>query len=123
MSIFFQNVMAHIVTKDNLFYDSYLFKPFRFVFCALYFSPVHDTPEPEPFQQRKQQLPSVSQPPAELGNVSRPQSVQNGEILQPDPIRQLLQDELFRLVQVCDKYQVFNICLFVIHKIFIVFPF
>ncbi|KAK3549848.1 hypothetical protein QTP86_015286, partial [Hemibagrus guttatus] len=61
--------------------------------------PVHDTPEPKPIQQRKQQLPSVSKPSAELGNVNHPQSVQNGEIIQPDPIRQLLQDELFRLVQ------------------------
>ncbi|XP_058267346.1 ciliogenesis and planar polarity effector 1 isoform X3 [Hemibagrus wyckioides] len=63
------------------------------------YSPVHNTPEPEPVQQRKQQLPSVSKPPAELGNVSHPQSVQNGEMIQPDPVRQLLQDELFRLVQ------------------------
>ncbi|XP_026995153.2 ciliogenesis and planar polarity effector 1 isoform X2 [Tachysurus fulvidraco] len=62
-------------------------------------SPVHDTPEPEPVQQRMQQLPSVSKPSAELGNVSCSQSVQNGEQIHPEPIRQLLQDELFRLVQ------------------------
>ncbi|KAB5543313.1 hypothetical protein PHYPO_G00077610 [Pangasianodon hypophthalmus] len=62
-------------------------------------SPVREAPEPEPVQQRKQQLASTSKPPAELGSVSYPQSVQNGENIHHDPVRQLLQDELFRLVQ------------------------
>ncbi|XP_060764829.1 ciliogenesis and planar polarity effector 1 isoform X4 [Neoarius graeffei] len=61
--------------------------------------PVHEAPEPEPVQQRKQQLPSVSNPPAEPESVSHSQSVQNGENVDPNPVRQLLQDELLRLVQ------------------------
>ncbi|XP_053501766.1 ciliogenesis and planar polarity effector 1 isoform X4 [Ictalurus furcatus] len=62
-------------------------------------SPVHEAPELEPVQPREQQLHSVSKPPAEPGTVSHPPSVQNGENIHPEPVRHLLQDELFRLVQ------------------------
>ncbi|KAF4082340.1 hypothetical protein AMELA_G00150710 [Ameiurus melas] len=62
-------------------------------------SPVHEASEPEPVQPSEQQLHSVSKPPSEPGPVSHPQSVQNGENIHPDPVRPLLQDELFRLVQ------------------------
>lgn len=79
----------------------------------LRFSLSHEAPVPDPVQQ---QLPSVPNPPAELVTGSHPQRVQNGENIHPDPVRQLLHDELFRLVQVCNKYQVYNSCLFITHK-------
>ncbi|KAF7700988.1 ciliogenesis and planar polarity effector 1 isoform X2 [Silurus meridionalis] len=62
-------------------------------------SPAINTPEPEPVQQKKPHLPFVLNPPTEPGTVNPPQSVQNGENIHCDPVRQLLQDELFRLVQ------------------------
>lgn len=77
--------------------------------CA---SPVPEVPDPEPVQQRLQQLPAVPNPPANSEAASHPPSVQNVENIHPDPVRQLFQDELFRLVQVCDKYHFFEQLLF-----------
>lgn len=88
-----------------------------YISVLLYFSPVHEAPEPEPVEQSPQQPPSVPNPPAESRTVNHPESVQNGENIHPDPVRQLLQDELFRLVQVCAKYPFLNSCPFIIHKI------
>ncbi|KAF5893905.1 ciliogenesis and planar polarity effector 1, partial [Clarias magur] len=53
----------------------------------------------KPVQRRKQQLPTMSNPLPEPANVSHSQTAQNGENIPPGPVRQLLQDELFRLVQ------------------------
>ncbi|XP_049324352.1 ciliogenesis and planar polarity effector 1 isoform X3 [Astyanax mexicanus] len=65
-------------------------------------SSVSEAPEPASSQQNNQHCSQMSNPPAALGTISHaPSNVlpQNGANTQPDPVRQLLQDELFRLVQ------------------------
>lgn len=87
------------------------------IMSFLCFSPETEVPEPELVQQRKQQLPTVPNPPAISGTASHPPSLQNTENIHPDPVRQLLQDELFRLVQVRDKLPFMNSCSLIVHKI------
>lgn len=72
--------------------------------CCFYdaFSPEHKAA----VQTSSQQLPPISDAPPASGTASRPLSrapSQNGANEHPDPVRQLLQDELFRLVQVGGK--------------------
>ncbi|XP_062869669.1 ciliogenesis and planar polarity effector 1 isoform X2 [Trichomycterus rosablanca] len=65
-------------------------------------SPVQESPEPTSVQQTNEQILSRSNVPNVLEAANHLQSSalpQNGERNQPDSVRQLLQDELFRLVQ------------------------
>ncbi|KAL6472327.1 hypothetical protein MHYP_G00185150 [Metynnis hypsauchen] len=64
--------------------------------------PVHEAPKPASLQKIDREYLPVSDPPIAPGTLSHPPSgalPQNGADTHPDPVRQLLQDELFRLVQ------------------------
>ncbi|XP_072514569.1 ciliogenesis and planar polarity effector 1 isoform X3 [Salminus brasiliensis] len=65
-------------------------------------SPISKDPEPASPQQTDQQCTPMSNPPTAPVTISHPPSEilpQNGANTHSDPVRQLLQDELFRLVQ------------------------
>ncbi|XP_036450987.1 ciliogenesis and planar polarity effector 1 [Colossoma macropomum] len=65
-------------------------------------SPLHEAPKPASLQKTDQECLPVSDPPIVPGTSSHPPSgalPQSGADAHPDPVRQLLQDELFRLVQ------------------------
>ncbi|XP_017567420.2 ciliogenesis and planar polarity effector 1 isoform X1 [Pygocentrus nattereri] len=64
--------------------------------------PIHELPKPASLQKTDRKYLPVSDPPIAPGTSSHPPSralPQNGADTHPDPVRQLLQDELFRLVQ------------------------
>ena len=70
------------------------------------FSLIHEAPKPASLQKTELECPPVPDPsivPESLRHHPSGAVSQNGADTHPDPVRQLLQDELFRLVQVSEK--------------------